>query len=284
MAGILPDISRRTFFVRLVAVMAALLVAFTAAGRPLVASAAPVGSITLDCRVNGMPLAGDTYGFVRVANVTYDEAAGTITSYATRDAFASFGYDWPNMKSSELDEAAKALASYAGEKNLYESTAVSDASGNVGFWGLEPGLYLVARIATVDANAGYACDPLLITVPLADGGQLVWDVTSQPKFGEPGTDEKPDDGTGEKPGPDEPGPDELDNPEVSEEPESPSAPDITWSWLANTGDVAVMGIGALLVLGGAAVILMGVLRSRSKADSAEAVPGDVPGDDTDFFE
>ena len=280
MAGTWPDIPRRTSLVRFAAIVAALLVALVAAGRPLVASAASVGSITLDCRVNGMPLVGDTYGLVCVADVTCDEAAGVITSYATRDAFVSFDYDWPNMKASELDEAAKALASHASEKSLYECTAVSDASGNVGFWGLEPGLYLVARVATADANASYACDPLLITVPLADGGQLVWGVTSQPKFGEPGTDEKPDGGTGEKPGSDEPGSDKPDNPGGPEEPESPSAPDITWSWLANTGDVAVMGIGALLVLGGAAVILTGVIHSRSKADSAEA----VPGDDTDFSE
>ena len=219
--------------------------------------------------MSGVPLAGDTYGLVCVADVTYDAAAGTITSYATRDAFASFGYDWSNMKSSELDEAAKSLASHADEKNLYERTAVSDASGSVGFWGLEPGLYLVARIATADANAGYACDPLLITVPLADGGQLDWSVASQPKFGEPGPDE-----------PDNPeGPEEPDEPESPGTPESPSAPgtpETTWSLLAETGDVAFAGIGALLVLGGAAVILGGVIRSRSKADPAEAVPGDDP--------
>lgn len=286
-----------------------LLVALVAAGGPLSARAASWGSITLDCRVSGVPLAGDTYGLVCVADVTYDAAAGTITSYATRDAFASFGYDWPNMKSSELDEAAKSLASHAGEKNLYERTAVSDASGSVGFWGLEPGLYLVARIATADANAGYACDPLLITVPLADGGQLDWSVASQPKFGEPEPDEPgpdepgpdepgpdepgpdepgPDEPGPDEPGPDEPEPDEPDNPEGPEEPdepespgtpESPSAPgtpETTWSLLAETGDVAFTGIGALLVLGGAAVILAGVIRSRSKADPAEAVPGDDP--------
>ena len=260
MASMHADIPRKTFLVRLVAVAAALLVIFAAAGRPLVASAASAGFITLDCRVSGVPLAGDTYGLVCVADVTYDAAAGTITSYATRDAFASFGYDWPNMKASELDEAAKALASHAGEKNLYERTAVSDASGSVGFWGLEPGFYLVARIATADANAGYACDPLLITVPLADGGQLDWSVASQPKFGEP----------------------EPDNPEVPEEPDkpespsAPSTPENPWELLAETGDIAFAGISALLVLGGGAVILAGVIRSRSKADPAEAVPGDDP--------
>ena len=236
----------------------ALLVILAAAGCPLVASAASAGSITLDCRVNGVPLVGDTYGLVRVADVTYDEAAGTITSYATRDAFASFGYDWPNMKASELDEAAKALASHAGEKNLYERTAVSDASGSVGFWGLEPGFYLVARIATADANAGYACDPLLITVPLVDGGQLDWSVTSQPKFGEPEPDE----------------PDKPEKPDEPENPSVPSKPKNPWELLAETGDIAFVGIGALLVLGGVAVILGGSIYSRSKADSAEAVSGD----------
>ena len=269
MAGTCIGIPRRTFLVRLAAVVAALLVALAALWHPLVASAAPVGFIMLDCRVNGMPLAGDTYGLVCVADVIYDANAGVITSYQTRDAFAFFDYDWSNMKSSELDEAAKALASHAGEKSLYAHTAVSDASGCVGFWGLEPGFYLVSRIATADANAGYACDPLLITVPLADDGQLVWSVTSQPKFGEPGSN-NPN-------GPDESGPDEPDNPTLPEEPdvpESPGTPDITWSWLANTGDVALMGIGALLVLGGATVVLAGVIGSRSKVDPAEAVPGD----------
>ena len=303
MAGTRADIPRRTFLVRLAAVAAALLVTLAAAGRPLVASAASVASITLDCRVNGVPLAGDTYGLVCLADVTYDASSGTITSYATREAFAPFDYDWSNMKSSELDEAAKFLASHAGEKSLYERTAVSGSSGSVGFWGLDPGLYLVARIAAADANASYACDPLLITVPLADGGQLVWNVTSQPKFGEPEPDDPDDPDKPEEPDdpdkpddpdnpddPDEPNPGDPDEPDDPDEPGKPGDPDDPgspkepgepWIPLANTGDAAFAGVGALLVLGGAAVILAGVIRSRSNADpvdvTSDEAPDDAPG-------
>lgn len=285
---------RRTFLSCALTVLTALVVAFAAAGRPLAASAAPVGFITLDCRVNGVPLAYDTYGLACVADVTYDADAGTIASYQTRDAFASFGYDWPNMKASELDEAAKALAAFAGENDLYDLTSVSDASGRVGFWGLEPGLYLVARIAVADGNEGYACDPLLITIPLAEDGKLIWSVNSQPKFGEPGADnpdepdnpgdpDNPDDPDEPNPGdPDEPDdPDEPGKPGDPDDPGSPKEPGEPWIPLANTGDAAFAGVGALLVLGGAAVILAGVIRSRSNADpvdvTSDEAPDDAPG-------
>lgn len=61
------------------------------------------------------------------------------------------------------------------------------------------GVYLVSRVAHADANARYACDPFLVSVPDtgsnaggggADGSDSVtYDVTAEPKFadlGEPG--------------------------------------------------------------------------------------------------
>ena len=252
MAGICADIPRKTFLVRLAAAAVALLVALVAAGGPISANAASLGSITLDCRVDGVPLVGDTYGLVCVADVTYDADAGTITSYTTRDAFASFGYDWTSMKSSELDEAAKALATHAGEKNIYERTAVSDSSGSVGFSQLGPGLYLVSRIGVAAGNEGYACDPLLLCVPLVDGGQLVWSVDSRPKFERTVED----------------GPDDLDKPEEPDVPgnpgqsEEPGTPDKAWSPLFSTGVAAFTGVGVLLVLGGIAIVIAGRLRAR----------------------
>lgn len=252
MVGTCTDISRKTFLVRLAAVVAALLVTVVAAGGPLPARAASWGSITLDCCVDDVPLVGDTYGLVCVSDVTYDSSAGIITSYATRDAFASFGYDWTNMKSSEMDEAAKSLSSHAGEKSLYERTAVSDSSGSVGFSQLGPGLYLVSRIGVAAGNEGYACDPLLLCVPLSDDGQLVWNVDSRPKF----------ERTVES------GPDKLDKPEKPDVPgnpgqsEEPGTPDKARSPLFGTGVAAFTGVGVLLVLGGIAIVIAGRLRAR----------------------
>lgn len=210
-------------------------------GRPQLAAAASWGSIVLDCHAEDVALAGDTYGIVRVADVTYDAESGTISSYKTLGPFADFGYDWSDMKASEVDEAAKALAAHAGENGLYELTSVTDASGAVGFWGLESGLYLVARIDVAPANEGYACDPLLLSVPMADGGRLLWAVTSQPKFespSEPGTSEPP-----------------VTPPSETEPPAEPEGP------MASTGDAALEGMGALLVVGGAGVAFSRLARS-----------------------
>ena len=218
------------------------------AWRPQAAAAASWGSIVLDCHAEGVALAGDAYGIVRVADVTYDAESGTISSYETLEPFADFGYDWSDMKASEVDEAAKALAAHAGENGLYELTSVTNASGAAGFWGLESGLYLVARIDVAPANEGYACDPLLLSVPMANGGQLLWAVTSQPKFespSEPGEPVEP------------PAPEEPEEPAEPEKPAGPEGP------IARTGDVALAGMGALLTLGGAGVILSGVFRRRS---------------------
>lgn len=229
--------------------LAALVVGLVAVWSPQVANAAPWGAIVLDCHVDGTALAHDSYGIVRVADVTYDAGSGTVTSYETSEAFAGFGYDWADMKASEVDEAAKTLANHAAEKDLYEEVRQTDNAGTVGFWSLEPGLYLVDRVEVAPANEGYACDPLLLTVPLADAGQLTWTVTSQPKFegpSEPGTSEPP-----------------ATPPSETEPPAEPEGP------MASTGDAALEGMGALLVVGGAGVAFSWLARSWQDEGDAQ---------------
>ena len=177
-ASIRADITRRRFF----SLCAGVLAAAAGSSLPVRASAAPVGSIVLGCLYDDMPLVGDTYAIARVATAELDGRTGAVVSFMTCEPFASLDLDWGAMSSSEVDEAARKLSALARRDGLFAQEARSDGSGDVGFWGLETGLYLVDRVAVAEANEAYACEPMLIGVPTMGDGEPTYYVTSYPKF------------------------------------------------------------------------------------------------------
>lgn len=195
MASIRADITRRRFFSLCAGVVA------VAAGSslPVRASAAPVGSIVLGCLYDDAPLVGDTYAIARVATAELDEKTGAVVSFMTCEPFASLDLDWGAMSSSEVDEAARKLSTLARRDDLFAQEARSDGSGNVGFWGLEAGLYLVDRISAAEANEAYACEPMLIGVPTMEDGAPTYYVTSHPKFEHIGGADIPTEEPGDEP-------------------------------------------------------------------------------------
>lgn len=100
-----------------------------------------------------------------------------------------------------------------------------DNDGNAVFEDLELGLYLVAQ---TKASAGYkAVNPFLVSLPLAEDGQWLYDVDASPKVGAytPETPETPD--TPSTPvSPDSPStPATPDSPDVPNEPSTPADTD-----------------------------------------------------------
>ncbi|MDN0055808.1 hypothetical protein [Collinsella ihumii] len=302
---------------RLAAGMAVMLACAMLLAAPVRALAAVYGSIVLDCRVTQdgrtVVLAGDTWGIARVASVEIDAAAGVIVGYEPVEPFERFDYAWGDMSASQVDEAAKDLARYATENDLYTARRATDADGAVGFWNLEPGLYLVNRITAAPGNEGFTCDPFMVSIPLAEDGKLIYSITAAPKFegpGEPGEPEDPDEPENpgepenpedpgdpdnpEEPGdPDEPGepgepeepgdPDEPGEPGEPEKPGEPDEPGKPWNpdeFLTQTGDSSRIAIGALLVLGGAALITGRVLQ-KNNAQSKVAAPSSTEDDQAD---
>ena len=181
----------------ILALFAILVSAFAAA--PIAAHAAPrMGSIAIDTAVrtdNGScVIAGDTFSFAQVATATVDTSyAPAVISFETVDAFAPRGRDWASLDASGWRDAARDLADFAEENDLYEVEMTVSAGGErLALGGLEPGLYLVSRTGVADANKDVACDPVLVGVPVAEDGGLTYDVTVEPKYewgrapGEPG--------------------------------------------------------------------------------------------------
>lgn len=171
------------------------------------------GSITIDAawdRASDAPLAlaGDTYAIVRVATATLAssgdasgdaagdggsaDAAPTVTAFHTVDAFARFGDEWTGLSASQLNQRAKDMADYAGAHGLYDADATTGAAGMATFRGLDAGVYLVARTAVAKANARYACDPFLVSVPGGLGDETpTLAVTVEPKFADTGEPTRP---------------------------------------------------------------------------------------------
>lgn len=175
--------------------LTALVLAYTAVA-PIAAQAVTrTGSISIDTAVRtddgARNIAGDTFSFARVATVTVDAAyTPAAISFKTADAFAPHGRDWSSLDASGWRDAARDLADFAKANDLYETAMTVDAgSARLVLGGLEPGLYLVSRTGIAAANGDVACDPVLVSVPVAEDGGLVYDVNVEPKYewgGEPG--------------------------------------------------------------------------------------------------
>ena len=182
------------------------------------AHAASYGSIGLTCTVDRggskVPLAGDGYALTKVASATVDPASASV-AYATEDAFKGIDRDWAALDAAGLRAMGREVAAYAEKQGIDPlRTARSDASGHVTFGSLETGLYLIVRYDLAPANKGFACDPVLVSVPTKVGGTLDFTVEATPKFEE----DKP------TPGPDPDKPVDPDRP-IEPDPDKPVDPD-----------------------------------------------------------
>ncbi len=209
-----------------------------------VAAAEPVGgSLSLVCSSehDGSPvtLAGDTYVLARVAgaDLAYDAAGNPSVSYTPAPGFEERTFNWAALDADGWRSAARELAAYAEEAGLYTAgSAVSDAAGRVCFGWVDGGIYLVHRAQIADANTGYACDPVLVSVPAMEDGVLVYDVAADLKFE-----------WTEPPAPPE-------EPEPAPTPENPL--DELIGKLTQTGDPA-LAIGLGLMVAGACIAFIG---------------------------
>lgn len=227
-------------------VLAVLVTALSLVASPASARAASgsrTGSISLDTvvqtRDGSRVLAGDEFSLAQVATATVGgSASNPAVAYVTVDAFKAVDRDWSSLTSSQLHDAAVATSRVAARDGLY-ATAQTVAAGQtrVAFRGLEPGLYLIARTKVADGNKDVACDPALVSVPVAEAGVLTYDVSMEPKF------EWTDSGQPEEPGGSE-------TPGATDEPgKTPLDRFLTSIGLPQTGDYLPAIAGGILLLG-----------------------------------
>lgn len=201
---------------------------------PMYAAAYAMGSITLTCNVNrdgvDVPLAGDAYEFslVAAAQVVNGELA-----YETTGPFASIGCEWGGLDAGQLRSKAREAAELAARKGIAaDATGSADAQGKISAQGLRLGMYLVRRVAVASANDRTLVDPMLISVPAPVGDSLEYQVVADPKV----------EIEGAVPGPTDPG--------------VPDSNDIfPWFDLPTTGDVQMLLVGLIALLGGSMIVV-----------------------------
>lgn len=167
---------------------------------------------------NDVPLRGGELTLYQVAAV---KRTGGNLSYAYTGDFTGCGVVLGDLSDSTLaDQLVKylpAVPAIAAQQNV-------DEEGYADFTKLPQGLYLVVQ---TEASHGYeAIKPFLVSIPMPDGDNWIYDVDATPKVGAtiPETPDTPD--TPVSPGtPDNPvSPDSPDNPVSPENPDNPVSP------------------------------------------------------------
>lgn len=199
---------------------------------PMCAAAYATGSITLTCNIDrdgvDVPLAGDTYEFSLVASAQV--VNGGLT-YETTGPFASIDCKWGGLDAGQLRSKAREAAELAARNGIAaDATGSTDAQGKVSAQGLRLGMYLVRRVAVAPANDRTLVDPMLISVPSRVDDSLEYQVIANPKV-------------------------EIE--EAVPGPTDPSAPNsngiFPWFDLPTTGDVQMLLVGLIALLGGSMI-------------------------------
>ncbi|MCD7757071.1 MAG: LPXTG cell wall anchor domain-containing protein [Clostridiales bacterium] len=158
------------------------------------------GSVTLTLKDgDGNPVSGGEITLYQVATLYLD---GADMAYAPTEAFRSC--------TAALDvtdtSLAETLADYVTGEGISGTTLEIGSSGAVSFGGLELGLYLVMQ--TAESDHYETINPFMVTVPIDENDEWVYDVDANPKVGTvtPTEPEDPDD-PGEPGEPDKPEPD-----------------------------------------------------------------------------
>ena len=166
--------------------LSGLLILLTASSLSLFAFADDaVYRLTLNCSVkeNGTDraVAGDEFAVVKIADcVVTDTETTAILSYATDERFADFDCDWAELSSAEMRKKADELCAAVSEGDRAD-IQTTDSKGKASFELSEPGLYLVVRTKAGDTGITY--QPFLISVPQKADGELIYEVSASPKFG-----------------------------------------------------------------------------------------------------
>lgn len=104
-------------------------------------------------------------------------------SWALVSEFAKSGVIFDFDDSSAQAEAAKKLEKYVQDNNIKGMSGKTNSDGEVMYRDLEKGVYLFVQTQkTQIGNQVYRSEPFIITVPGNYDGQIIWNVTAEPKF------------------------------------------------------------------------------------------------------
>ncbi len=175
------------------------------------------GSITVQMKDGGKTITGGTLTAYRVGELREDNGNYSFEKTAT---MADFPQSYGDIDSASL---AEQVNTFVKEHKLPAYGTADNKNGNVVFTDLELGLYLIVQTTPSD---GYApLNSFLVTVPIQEDGNYVYEVNAAGKFQ-----------LAQKPGP--------TDPSKPPKPNLPQTGQLNWP----VPVLAAMGIG-LLVLG-----------------------------------
>lgn len=139
------------------------------------------GSVTVEIRESdGSSVGGGTLTVIPVAEAVYDNGDNI---FVFNEGFAGCGLDLGRLDSeiSGASELAEEFAAWTTEKKIAGTEKEINEAGRVVFNNLDLGLYLF--IQNTPAEGYESVHPFLVTVPLKNGEELVYDVDASPKLG-----------------------------------------------------------------------------------------------------
>ena len=113
----------------------------------------------------------------------YQVGAYENQSWVLKKEFARAGVVFDFEDSSAQAEAAKKLEKYVKDNSIKGTSQKIDSNGEVMYRDLEKGVYLFIQTnSTHIGDQVYQSEPFIITVTGYYDGQIIWDVTAEPKF------------------------------------------------------------------------------------------------------
>ena len=147
---------------------------------PLPVSANNQGSILLKATVEDEAA---VYNLSNTEFTMYQVGIYKKNSWVLETEFAKSGVVFDFEDSSAQAEAAKKLDKYVQDNNIRGMSGKTKSDGEVMYRNLEKGVYLFVQIHTTQiGNQVYRSEPFIITVPGNYDGQIIWNVTAEPKF------------------------------------------------------------------------------------------------------
>ena len=147
---------------------------------PLPVSANNQGSILLKATVEDEAA---VYNLSNTEFTMYQVGIYKKNSWVLETEFAKSGVVFDFEDSSAQAEAAKKLEKYVQDNNIKGMSGKTNSDGEVMYRNLEKGVYLFVQIHTTQiGNQVYRSEPFIITVPGNYDGQIIWNVTAEPKF------------------------------------------------------------------------------------------------------
>ena len=144
---------------------------------PLPVSANNQGSILLKATVEDEAA---VYNLSNTEFTMYQVGIYKKNSWVLETEFAKSGVVFDFEDSSAQAEAAKKLEKYVQDNNIKGMSGKTNSDGEVMYRDLEKGVYLFVQ--TQISNQVYQSEPFIITVPGNYDGQIIWNVTAEPKF------------------------------------------------------------------------------------------------------